>query len=70
MIHIHRHAFARVDKSTEVHLFAWFSVIVQKMPSAIIFEELYPGEEDLVYEEEILRNPFTLKLWWWYLVAP
>lgn len=46
-----------------------FEVIVQKMPSAMISEELYPGEEDLVYEEEILRNPFTLKLWWRYLVA-
>lgn len=44
-------------------------VIFKKMPSAMISEELYPGEEDLVYEEEILRNPFTLKLWWRYLVA-
>lgn len=35
----------------------------------MISEELYPREEDLVYEEEILRNPFTLKLWWRYLVA-
>ena len=65
MIHIHRHAFARVDKSTEVDIFAWFSVIVQKTPSTMISKELYPGEEDLVYEEEILRNPFTLKLWSW-----
>jgi len=39
------------------------------MTSAMISEELYPREEDLVYEEEILRNPFTLKLWWRYLVA-
>ncbi|XP_055817836.1 uncharacterized protein LOC129886951 [Solanum dulcamara] len=31
--------------------------------------ELYPSEEDLPYEEEILRNPFSLKQWWRYLVA-
>ncbi|XP_021845190.1 uncharacterized protein [Spinacia oleracea] len=31
--------------------------------------ELYPSEEDLPYEEEILRNPFSLRLWWRYLVA-
>lgn len=32
-------------------------------------KELYPSQEDLLYEEEILRNPFSLKLWWRYLVA-
>lgn len=32
-------------------------------------ESLLPSEEDLVYEEELLRNPFTLKLWWRYLEA-
>ncbi|XP_057530754.1 uncharacterized protein LOC130809129 [Amaranthus tricolor] len=31
--------------------------------------ELYPSEEDLLYEEEILRNPFSLRLWWRYLIA-
>ncbi|KAI7999960.1 Pre-mRNA-splicing factor SYF1 [Camellia lanceoleosa] len=31
--------------------------------------ELYPSDEDLLYEEELLRNPFSLKLWWRYLVA-
>lgn len=31
--------------------------------------ELYPSEDDLPYEEEILRNPFSLRLWWRYLVA-
>lgn len=34
-----------------------------------ISKDLYPSEEDLVYEEEILRNPFSLKLWWRYLIA-
>eukprot|EP00252_Welwitschia_mirabilis_P027468 TRINITY_DN9425_c0_g1_i1.p1 TRINITY_DN9425_c0_g1~~TRINITY_DN9425_c0_g1_i1.p1 ORF type:complete len:903 (-),score=205.93 TRINITY_DN9425_c0_g1_i1:274-2982(-) len=38
------------------------------MPS-VISENLYPSDDDLLYEEEILRNPFTLKLWWRYLVA-
>lgn len=32
-------------------------------------QDLYPSEEDLIFEEEILRNPFTLKLWWRYLLA-
>ena len=32
-------------------------------------KELYPTEDDLPYEEEILRNPFSLKQWWRYLVA-
>lgn len=31
--------------------------------------DLYPSENDLPYEEEILRNPFSLRLWWRYLVA-
>ncbi|KAI0519901.1 hypothetical protein KFK09_007362 [Dendrobium nobile] len=34
-----------------------------------ISAELYPSEDDLPYEEEILRNPFNLMLWWRYLVA-
>lgn len=34
-----------------------------------ISEDLYPSQDDLLYEEEILRNPFSLKLWWRYLVA-
>ncbi|GAB4831286.1 hypothetical protein Ancab_005300 [Ancistrocladus abbreviatus] len=34
-----------------------------------ISRELYPSEDDLPYEEELLRNPFSLRLWWRYLVA-
>ncbi|CAH2044591.1 unnamed protein product [Thlaspi arvense] len=34
-----------------------------------ISKDLYPSQEDLLYEEEILRNPFSLKLWWRYLIA-
>ncbi|CAK9229215.1 unnamed protein product [Sphagnum troendelagicum] len=37
------------------------------MPS--ISQDLYPSEEDLLYEEEILRNPYSLKLWWRYIQA-
>ncbi|CAJ2648726.1 unnamed protein product [Trifolium pratense] len=36
---------------------------------AAIPSELYPSENDLVYEEELLRNTFNLKLWWRYLIA-
>ncbi|MCO5551628.1 hypothetical protein L7F22_005133 [Adiantum nelumboides] len=32
-------------------------------------QDLYPSDDDLIFEEEILRNPFTLKLWWRYLAA-
>ncbi|KAF8380771.1 hypothetical protein HHK36_028265 [Tetracentron sinense] len=34
-----------------------------------ISQDLYPSQDDLLYEEEILRNPFSLKLWWRYLIA-
>eukprot|EP00238_Polyblepharides_amylifera_P014794 CAMPEP_0196575520 /NCGR_PEP_ID=MMETSP1081-20130531/4982_1 /TAXON_ID=36882 /ORGANISM="Pyramimonas amylifera, Strain CCMP720" /LENGTH=846 /DNA_ID=CAMNT_0041893849 /DNA_START=115 /DNA_END=2652 /DNA_ORIENTATION=+ len=34
-----------------------------------IMDDLMPTEEDLLYEEELLRNPYTLKLWWRYLEA-
>ncbi|KAF2303418.1 hypothetical protein GH714_018142 [Hevea brasiliensis] len=34
-----------------------------------ISRELYPSQDDLLYEEELLRNPFSLKLWWRYLIA-
>ena len=33
------------------------------------FDELMPGEDDLLYEEELLRNPYVLKLWVRYLDA-
>lgn len=32
-------------------------------------EELLPKGEDLLYEEELLRNPFSLKMWWRYIQA-
>ncbi|XLR50197.1 hypothetical protein S83_000869 [Arachis hypogaea] len=39
------------------------------MPSSSsISQDLYPSQDDLLYEEEILRNPFSLKLWWRYLI--
>ena len=28
-----------------------------------------PSDEDLLYEEELLRNPFNLKMWGRYLAA-
>ncbi|EYU39878.1 hypothetical protein MIMGU_mgv1a019156mg, partial [Erythranthe guttata] len=31
--------------------------------------DLYPSEEDFLYEEEVLRNPNSFKLWWRYLIA-
>jgi pre-mRNA-splicing factor SYF1 len=34
-----------------------------------LLAELLPTDEDLLYEEELLRNPYSLKLWWRYLEA-
>ncbi|XP_051132714.1 uncharacterized protein LOC127252541 [Andrographis paniculata] len=34
-----------------------------------ISQDLYPSEEDYLYEEEVLRNPNSMKLWWRYLIA-
>lgn len=28
-----------------------------------------PSDEDLLYEEELLRNPYNLKMWWRYIQA-
>ncbi|CAI9087648.1 OLC1v1021777C1 [Oldenlandia corymbosa var. corymbosa] len=32
-------------------------------------KDLYPSEQFLQYEEEVLRNQYSLKLWWRYLIA-
>ncbi len=32
-------------------------------------KDLLPDEEDLLYEEELLRNPYNLKMWLRYLDA-
>ena len=31
--------------------------------------DLMPSDEDLLYEEEILRNPFSLRMWLRYIEA-
>lgn len=36
---------------------------------AAIDEALLPTEEDLLYEEELLRNPYSLKMWSRYIEA-
>lgn len=33
------------------------------------FDELLPEDDDLLYEEELLRNPYSLRMWWRYLEA-
>jgi hypothetical protein len=32
-------------------------------------DDLMPSDEDLLYEEELLRNPYNLKMWWRYIQA-
>lgn len=44
-------------------------VAVRQRMSAEALAELMPTDEDLLYEEELLRNPYSLKLWWRYLDA-
>ncbi|GBF90079.1 pre-mRNA-splicing factor [Raphidocelis subcapitata] len=31
--------------------------------------DLMPTDDDLLYEEELLRNPYSLKMWWRYIQA-
>eukprot|EP00884_Botryococcus_braunii_P003276 jgi/Botrbrau1/1294/Bobra.0063s0011.1 len=38
-------------------------------PPSSIDPDLLPRDEDLLYEEELLRNPYSLKMWWRYLEA-
>ena len=38
-------------------------------PSLQALEDLLPSDEDLLYEEELLRNPYSLRMWWRYLEA-
>lgn len=33
------------------------------------FDELLPDDDDLLYEEELLRNPYSLRMWSRYLEA-
>jgi hypothetical protein len=32
-------------------------------------DDLLPDADDLLYEDELLRNPFSLKMWWRYIQA-
>ncbi|GAB4814261.1 hypothetical protein N2152v2_001307 [Parachlorella kessleri] len=32
-------------------------------------KDLLPDDQDLLYEEELLRNPYSLRMWWRYLEA-
>jgi hypothetical protein len=34
-----------------------------------VVSDLMPSDEDLLYEEEILRNPFALRMWLRYIEA-
>uniref|UniRef100_A0A061S5R0 Pre-mRNA-splicing factor SYF1 n=1 Tax=Tetraselmis sp. GSL018 TaxID=582737 RepID=A0A061S5R0_9CHLO len=44
-------------------------VLPAKEGAKDVMAELMPTDEDLLYEEELLRNPYSLKLWWRYLDA-
>ena len=38
-------------------------------PKSNGLDELLPQDDDLLYEEELLRNPYSLRMWWRYLEA-
>lgn len=38
-------------------------------PGLQALEDLLPSDDDLLYEEELLRNPYALRMWWRYLEA-
>ena len=40
----------------------------QQAPKAVV-DDLTPDDEDLLYEEELLRNPYSLRMWDRYLQA-
>lgn len=35
----------------------------------VVLAGLEPSTEDIIYEEELLRNPYSFKLWWRYIQA-
>eukprot|EP00983_Pelagomonas_calceolata_P115097 1160158-Pelagomonas_calceolata.AAC.1 len=40
-----------------------------KSDGAGVIDDLMPSQEDLLYEEELLRNPYSLKMWVRYIQA-
>ncbi len=44
------------------------AVLASKNQMGVI-DELMPTDDDLLYEEELLRNPYSLKMWWRYIQA-
>lgn len=39
------------------------------VPAAPVDPDLMPSDQDLLYEEELLRNPYNLKMWTRYIMA-
>lgn len=44
-------------------------VVATEAQKSFIDDSLMPKEEDLLYEEELLRNPYSLKMWNRYIQA-
>jgi pre-mRNA-splicing factor SYF1 len=44
-------------------------IAIGNQPSDDALKDLMPNEEDLIYEEELLRNPYNLKMWLRYIGA-
>jgi hypothetical protein len=45
------------------------AAVVASKAQLSALEELMPTDDDLLYEEELLRNPYSLKMWWRYIQA-
>lgn len=46
-----------------------YEVRAPKADGAGVIDDLMPSQEDLLYEEELLRNPYSLKMWVRYIQA-
>lgn len=44
-------------------------VVANEAQKSVFIDDLMPKEEDLLYEEELLRNPYSLKMWMRYIQA-
>jgi pre-mRNA-splicing factor SYF1 len=45
------------------------AAVVASKAQLSALDDLMPTDDDLLYEEELLRNPYSLKMWWRYIQA-
>lgn len=45
------------------------AAVVASKAQLSALDDLMPTDDDMLYEEELLRNPYSLKMWWRYIQA-